>query len=191
MVNVAPASLGKGKVEREIAQLSKEFNEDPVSVTWMAPRKGAPNAVIALWGQVRLEGVDRRALSILAAGESPHQGVLVDYVGDLYRSARNGLPVYRMIGGAGYLYSASFDDEGRGHRHYVAIDASRFSQTEIAQPESPNPSLPGNREIYAPKRFSSGAFISVETLDLIKRANIVIIGDIWSGDSERFRQVAV
>ena len=41
------------------------------------------------------------------------------------RSAKAGLPVYRVAGGAGYVYSANFDENGRGHRHYVAADVSQ------------------------------------------------------------------
>jgi hypothetical protein len=193
MRNEALVLLDQSRVEKEINSLSKSFQESPV-VNWMPTRKGAPKAVIALWGQVRVEELNPDALSMLAARQSAHQGVIVDYMGDLYRSARNGLPVYRMIGGAGYLYSASFGAGERGHQHYVAIDASRFGRPDIAQPPQPTlpgPSMPGSRETYAPKPVPSAAFIGVETFDLSKRANIVIVGDIWSGDGERFKQAVI
>jgi hypothetical protein len=182
MVDVAAASLDRDKVEKELRQLSDEFKEQPFFVQWLPSRKGSPNAVVAVWGGVGLEGLDKDALSTLAAGESPHQGVLVDYLGDVHRSARTGFPVFRMAGGPGYVFSASFDDKGRGHRHYVAIDASQLSQPQVAQTPQPQTS---------PAAAGRGAVIGVETLDLIKRANIVIIGDIWSADGERFRRVAV
>jgi hypothetical protein len=70
----------------------------------------------------QLESLKQDALAIVAAGDSPHMGVLVDALGDLKRSAANGFPVYRITGGSGYLYAASFDSSRRGHRHYVAIN---------------------------------------------------------------------
>ena len=52
-------------------------------------------------------------------------GLLVDSLSDPTRSAKADLPVYRVAGGAGYFYSASFEPGGRGHRRYVAIDVSQ------------------------------------------------------------------
>ena len=168
MVNVASAFLSKGKVDKEIIELSNEFKEVPFWKKWMPSRKGVSEAVIALWGQVRLEELGPDALPMLKAGKSPHQGVLVDYMGDYYRSARNGLPVYRVRGGAGYLYAASFDDEGRGHRHYVAVDASKFGRPGIVEPPQINTRRPSpHREICS---IRSGAFIGVETFDLIEKS---------------------
>jgi hypothetical protein len=62
-----------------------------------------------------LTQLDSYAIAILAAGESPRKGLLIDYLGNLRRSAQLGLPVYSINGGAGYLWSASVDRNYRGH----------------------------------------------------------------------------
>ena len=60
----------------------------------MPQREGFPNAVIASWGKVQLEQLDADGVSVLASGQSPRKGLLIDYLGDLRRSAQLGLPVY-------------------------------------------------------------------------------------------------
>src|ERR1700737_3233404 len=99
MLNVTPVSLDRNRVEKEINTLSNEFHEQPVSINWMSPRKGIRRAVIALWGQARLHELVADSLSIVAAGKSPHQGLLLDYLGNLQWSAQNRLPVYQITGG--------------------------------------------------------------------------------------------
>src|SRR5262249_31691541 len=128
MVNVAPTMLGETSINNEIAELSLELREKPAKVEWFTSFQNAgPKSVIAYWGQVKLEQVFGEELKISAAGQSPRLGVLVDTLGDLARSAKDyGFPVYRIAGGPGYVYAASFDENGRGHRHYVAIDSSQL-----------------------------------------------------------------
>ncbi len=128
MLNVAPAMLSESAINNEIAQLSQELRGRPEKVEWFTLFQNAgPKSVIAYWGQVKLEQVFGEELKIIAAGQSPRLGVLVDTLGDLARSAKDyNFPVYRIAGGPGYLYAASFDANGHGHRHYVAIDSSQL-----------------------------------------------------------------
>jgi tetratricopeptide (TPR) repeat protein len=100
------------------------MKERPTKIEWLPQGTGIPASVIALWGKIELRQLDQNDIATLAEGDSPRRGVLVDFLGDLRRSAQAKLPVYQIVGGAGYLYSASFDKSGRGHRHYVASDAS-------------------------------------------------------------------
>ena len=51
--------------------------------------------------------------------------MLLDPLNDLKLSVEAGLPVYKMTGGPGYVYCASFDANGRGKRRYDAIDIAR------------------------------------------------------------------
>jgi tetratricopeptide (TPR) repeat protein len=125
MAKVAPLSINRSAVQKEIDDLSKEIKERPAKVEWVPARPGAAPSVIALWGRVELRKLTSYEVEIVADGEDPNTGVLVDSLGDLVRSAKAGLPVYRIAGGAGYLYSASFDVSGRGHRRYVAVDISQ------------------------------------------------------------------
>jgi hypothetical protein len=123
-------------------------------------RDGLTNAVIALWGKIQLEQLDGDAISILASGGSPRKGLLIDFLGNLQRSAQLGLPVYRMSGGAGYLWSGSFDRNGRGHLRILAIDASattpaiatnppKVSSSESGQEPQPTPTSVVSPETHA------------------------------------------
>ena len=130
MANASPVMLNKAIVEAEIEGLSKVIGQRPAQIKW-APADGpGRSAVIAVWGQATLEEIQGDDLDTIASGKSPHHGVLIDYFGDLQASARSGPAVFRITGGPGYLYSASFDAQGRGHRHYVAIDADSTSDRE-------------------------------------------------------------
>jgi tetratricopeptide (TPR) repeat protein len=136
MLNVAPVALTRQTVLREIEELSREIGARPSSVEWIPKneRRATPSgAVIALWGQVKLDELHYAETSLVGEGKNPKVGILVDSVGDLKRSAESGLSIYRITGGRGYLYAASFDPRGRGHRHYVAIDPP---QVAIAQAEA-------------------------------------------------------
>jgi hypothetical protein len=76
-----------------------------------------------VWGKVTLESLDATGVKELAAGRSPRQGILVDFIGNLTDSARRGLPIYRVTGGLGFVWAASFN-QGRGILRFFAIDPS-------------------------------------------------------------------
>ena len=78
--------------------------------------------------------LDADAVSILASGESPRKGLLIDYLGNLRRSAQLGLPVYSLSGGAGYIWSASVDRNDRGHIRFLTADPSALSPAAPASP---------------------------------------------------------
>jgi hypothetical protein len=117
------ASLDQETVKTIIDRLSGKFGETG-RVLSMASQQGLPQAVIASWGKIELVQVDSKARSIPASGQSLQAGLLIDFLGDLQRSAKLGLPVYRLSGGAGYLWSASFDKDKVGRLRFLAIDAS-------------------------------------------------------------------
>ena len=68
--------------------------------------------------------LDNDSIKTLAEGRSPKKGYLVDFVGNFARSAKEGLPIYRISGGAGFLWVASFDPIGRGILRFAAVDPS-------------------------------------------------------------------
>lgn len=127
MTDLAPVKLDRQAIENEINQISRELNQQPAKVAWRPGSNGTPTAVIATWGQVRLESVklDPADRAGIKTEKDIGPGPLVDDLGDPVRSAKAGLPVYKITGGAGYIYSASFDDSGRGHRHYAAADVAQ------------------------------------------------------------------
>jgi tetratricopeptide (TPR) repeat protein len=137
MANVAPITISRKIIQSEIDELSREINQRPAMVKLLPERQGLPTSLVALWGEIKLEELKSEAIAIVAAGNSPKVGVLVDTLGDLQRSAKEGLPVYRITGGPGYLYSASFDRNGHGHRHYVAANASQLLPAEASRADTP------------------------------------------------------
>jgi Double zinc ribbon len=124
----------RSEVQNDINKLSSRFGERAREMR-MPQREGLPNAVIASWGKIRLEPLDPDAISMLASGQSPRKGLLVDYLGDLRRSAQLALPIYSLSGGAGYLWSASVDRNGRGHLRFLTVDASALNRPIATQPQ--------------------------------------------------------
>lgn len=121
---IAPASIKKSDVQNELAKLSAKFGENPRTFE-MPQREGLPNAIIAVWGKIQLEPLDSNDVSVVASG-GPHKGLLVSFLGDLQKSAKAEVPIYRLAGGAGYLWAATFDEDGRGVLQSLAIDASQI-----------------------------------------------------------------
>jgi cobalamin biosynthesis Mg chelatase CobN len=63
---------------------------------------------------------------------------LVGFLGDLERSAKAGVPVYRLSGGAGFLWAATFDQNGKGVLRYLAIDDSKIEPSRQVASNSEN-----------------------------------------------------
>jgi hypothetical protein len=127
-VNYSASALlfDRNGVQNEIGRLSKKFGERAREIR-LPQREGLPNAVIASWGKIELQLLEADAMAILASGESPRKGLLIDYLGNLRRSAQLGLPVFSLTGGAGYVLSASIDRYGRGHVRFIAADPSALA----------------------------------------------------------------
>jgi hypothetical protein len=141
---VSPAFFDGADFDKEIDRLSRRFSGAPKIVR--APRRdGLSAAVIARWGAVEFEPLDDASTARLATGERVDKGVLVDFVGSWVRSNKLGLPIYRVRGGPGYAWAASYDDSGRGHLRFLASDAGRFeSAPRVARaPPPPAPSRNG------------------------------------------------
>ncbi len=112
----------------------------------MPYRPGMPNAVIAKWGDVALVPLDSESTQLLA---SPQIGFYVDFLGNLKRSAQEGLPIYVLGGSAGTIYQARDDGNGKGVLRISAIDASKLtlinprpSQSPTTPPPPPEPRSP-------------------------------------------------
>lgn len=95
-------------------------------------RRGLPEGVLATWGKVTLESLDSESIKTLAEGRSPKKGYLIDFIGNFTRSAKEGLPIYRISGGPGFLWVASYDERGRGTLRYAAIDPSAIHPTTLS-----------------------------------------------------------
>jgi len=139
---LSPASFTSSEVNKEIARLSGQFSGSP-HIYKSPNRPGLPGGIIATWGGIELQPLSRDDLATLAQGKSPNQGVLVDYLMDFHKSARAGLPIYSLSGGAaGYVWVARFDKEGKGKLRFFAADPSQMKRyaavtSELSQPDAP------------------------------------------------------
>jgi len=96
----------------------------------MPHRAGFPTGIIASWGKVELEPLDDDSIKAFAEGGRPTtKGYFIDFIGDFNRSAREGLPIYGLGGGPGFVWVASFDQKGRGTLRLTAVDASALVPT--------------------------------------------------------------
>jgi hypothetical protein len=117
----------------------------------MPHRRGLPDGIIAVWGNITLEPLDQESIKTLAAGRSPKRGFLIDYLRNFARSAKEGLPIYRIDGGPGFIWAASFDEKGRGTLRLAAVNVSGFSPpaspmaageaSAVPPPASPRPAV--------------------------------------------------
>jgi S1-C subfamily serine protease len=135
---IEPAFFGARAVQSELDRLSAKFGERP-RLHRLPTREALPNAIIAVWGKIKLEQLDNTEVSQLAEGISLHNGLLLSYLGSIKRSAKARLPVYRLAGGAGFVWAASFDGEGRGTLRFLTVDASKLAPQETAQAHKPSP----------------------------------------------------
>jgi hypothetical protein len=135
-----PAFFDPNGIQNEIDRMSSKFGRQ-AHIIQMPQREGLPNAVIAIWGAIQLEPLRPEEISVVASGGS-HLGILVSFLGDLRRSAKAGVPVYRLAGGAGFLWAATFDQNGKGVLRYLAIDASKIESRQVASNQpAPAPTL--------------------------------------------------
>jgi len=132
-----PAFFDPNDVQNEISRMSSEFGQQ-ARIIQMPQREGFPNAVIAIWGAIQLEPLNPDEISEVASGGS-HPGILVSFLGDPERSAKAGVPVYRLAGGAGFLWAATFDQNGKGMLRYLAIDDSKIEPSHQVATNQPAP----------------------------------------------------
>jgi len=134
-----PAFFGASEADDDIQRYSRKIGESP-RITKMPYRAGFPNGILASWGKVELEPLDNDSIKALAKGRRPiTKGYFVDFIGNFARSAKEGLPVYRLSGGAGFIWVASYDRKGRGTLRFLAVDASAISPQFVATQAPTNP----------------------------------------------------
>src|SRR6516164_10255367 len=135
----APAFLNSNEADKEIQGYSHKLGE-MAHVIKIPHRAGLPDGIIALWGKTTLEPLDQESIKILAGGRSPKKGLLIDFISNFARSAKDGLPIYRIGGGPGLLWVASFDQKNRGTVRFAAVDASGLSP--LIPSQAPEVSVP-------------------------------------------------
>ncbi|MGM4907182.1 superinfection immunity protein [Tardiphaga sp. 866_E4_N2_1] len=143
-----PALFAGNEAQDDVNRLSIKFG--PPRTISMPGRPDAPNGLIAYWGDVVLQPLDPKSMGELAAGRDVRAGLIVDHIGNFQRSARLGLPVYRLTGGAGYVWAASWDANGRGTLRFLTVDASQISPAPIASAAPPARQMPEASTAAAP-----------------------------------------
>ena len=106
--------------------------------------------MIAQWGQIKLEVMTTSASDDVGAGKFPAMDAIVDTLGDVQRSVKAGMQVYRILGGTGYIYSASFDKKVPGHRQYIAVNGNEVA---IRQYRADLPALLAKDQNSGPNDF--------------------------------------
>src|SRR5437868_3914552 len=133
--SLEPAFWNTNEANDDIARLSRKFGKQP-NIIPMPHVPGSPDGVIATWGEVRLERLDKASIEVLSTGKSPGKGILVDFIGNFRRSAQQGLPIYRLAGGPGYVWVASFQ-HGQGTLRFFAVDpASLVGPVRLSPPSN-------------------------------------------------------
>jgi hypothetical protein len=149
---IRPAFFAGNDIQAEIKRLSARFGAPPRE-TRLPERENISNAVIALWGNLQLEELDGESFSALESGLS-QQSLLVDHLGDVRQSLQLGLPVYRLNGGPGYLWSAASDRSGRGHLRFLAVDVAALAATKDVAAAAPA------SDVVAPVTTKDGAALA-------------------------------
>ena len=121
----APAFFGPKEAEEDIQQYSHRLGESP-RIIRRPGRAGMPDGILAVWGTVELKPLDSESIAALGKGSSSKNKYLIDLIGNVTRSAKEGLPIYRISGGAGFLWVASLGRKGRGTLRLAAVDSSAF-----------------------------------------------------------------
>jgi hypothetical protein len=153
-----PAVFGPNEVDEAIRQNSTKLGEK-AKIERLPRRPGFPEGTLATWGKVKLEPLDSNSLNTLAEGRSPKKGYLIDFIGNFARSAKEGLPIYRISGGAGFLWVVSSDQRGRGTLRFATIDPSAIHSTPLpSEGQSSDPqSKPQDAEAPSAERANVGA----------------------------------
>jgi hypothetical protein len=121
-----PAWFSGNEASDDINRLSKKYGA-PTRTIPMPRQSSVPNGMIATWGNVVLEPLDPHNVGQLAIGRDVRAGLMIDHIGDYQRSAQLGLPIYRLTGGAGYVWAASWGQRGVGTLRFLTIDASAIN----------------------------------------------------------------
>ena len=147
---IEPAFFGPNDPQNEIDRLSAKYGQ-PVRVLRLPFRLGLPDALISVWGKIQLEELDATEVSMVASGGSV-KGLLISYLGDLQKSAKANVPVYRLAGGAGYLWAATLNPSGQGILRFLTVDASQIAEpnVEMTYTPSPQPVSNGSHTSVAP-----------------------------------------
>jgi len=126
-----PAYWGASEAKDDIQRYSKKVGGEARIIH--LPAHPGLQGTLATWGNVELERISGDELNLLAADKPLPRGIAIDYIGNFTKSAQQGLPVYRLAGGAGFVWAGSYNDQGRGTLRFAAVNPSAYT------PQAPPP----------------------------------------------------
>ena len=140
-----PAFFGPNEADEDIQRYSRRLGES-ARITKIPHRPGIPDGILATWGNVELKPLDSESIAAFRKGSTKggttrggtKKGYFVDFIGNFARSVKEGLPIYRISGGAGLIWVASFDQKGRGTLRFAAVDASALYPEMLPIPQTLN-----------------------------------------------------
>jgi len=178
-----PAFFDPNNIQKEIDRMSSEFGQQ-ARIIQMSQREGFPSAVMAIWGAIQLEPLKPDEISVVASGGSP-PGILISFLGDEERSAKAGVPVYRLAGGAGFLWVATFDQSGRGVLQYLAIDDSKIEASGQVASNSEN-QAESNSSALNPPAITQPS-LQQQSRSQTEHAQVQAIGDQYRQEGEKLK----
>jgi S1-C subfamily serine protease len=125
-----PAYWRANEAKDDIQRYSKKVGQEP-RVIHLPARPGLPRGTLATWGDVVLEPIVGDELKLLAADKPLPKGIAIDFIGDFTKSARQGIPIYRLTGGSGFVWAGSYNEAGRGTLRFVAVNASAYTPQPV------------------------------------------------------------
>jgi hypothetical protein len=135
-----PAYWSANEVADDIQRYSRKIGQEP-RIIQLPVRPGLPKGTLATWGKVVLEPIVGDELRLLGEDKPLKKGIAIDFLGNFTESARQGLPIYRLAGGAGFVWAASYNQSGRGTLRFSAVDASMYSPHSLPPPATTLPPL--------------------------------------------------
>jgi hypothetical protein len=120
------------QAQDQIQQHSQALGES-AQLMKMPRKNGVPDGLIAVWGKVRLEQLDQDSIKTLLDRKGLKKGLLIDFLGNFSRSAKAGLPIYRIDGGPGLVWATNFGQKGRGIVRLAAVDLTRLVAPPVEQ----------------------------------------------------------
>src|SRR5262249_47673668 len=120
-----PAFFNPKEAELSIERYSRKFGDSP-RITKMPHRRGLPDGIIAVWGNITLEPLDQESIKTLAARKSPKR-VFFFYSLHIFTGwEKEVFPISRFEGGGVFFGAESFDEKGRGPLRLAAVNVSVF-----------------------------------------------------------------
>lgn len=147
----SPAHFDNGEIESALERMSKRYGNATRKVE-IKDRRNISRSVLVTWGNIVLQPLEPAEINQLANNRSIRGEIFVDLIGDFSRSAKESLPVYKIRGGAGFVWIATETKDKKHSLRFFAANASMYEtddrpiekpvvaeKTPSAIPETPRP----------------------------------------------------